>query len=76
VYILQSENWPDKFYVGFTKNLKNRLSAHNSEACVHTKKYSPWKIKNFFAFKTKERALEFEKYLKSSSGRSFTKKHF
>jgi hypothetical protein len=34
------------------------------------------KNKNAFAFTEKEKALAFEKYLKSHSGRAFAKKHF
>jgi len=30
VYILQSIDYPDKFYTGFTENLQKRLRGHNS----------------------------------------------
>lgn len=76
VYILESKVRSDAFYVGMTQNLKLRLEKHNAGACLHTKKYAPWHFKNFFAFQTKENAISFEKYLKSSSGRAFAKKHF
>ncbi len=76
VYILQSLNYPDHYYVGYTTNLKNRLANHNSGATVHTSKYKPWKIKNAISFNEKEKALAFEKYLKSQSRRAFAKKHF
>ncbi|MCH7974756.1 MAG: GIY-YIG nuclease family protein, partial [Bacteroidetes bacterium] len=29
VYVLQSINNPDKFYVGYTINIKDRLTKHN-----------------------------------------------
>ncbi len=76
VYILQSEINSDRFYVGYTTNIKERLKKHNQKECIHTCKYAPWKLKNYFAFEKKEKAIEFEKYLKSSSGRAFAKKHF
>jgi len=76
VYILQSDNFSNHFYIGLTEDLKQRLKEHNADKCPHTKKYSPWKIKNFFAFLSQKNAFEFEKYLKTSSGRAFTKKHF
>ncbi len=78
VYILQSVTNPDRFYVGFTKDFKTRLKMHNSKNCFHTKKHVPWKIKNIFGFETeaKAKARAFEKYLKSYSGRAFSKKHF
>jgi predicted GIY-YIG superfamily endonuclease len=74
VYILQSEKSPERYYSGFTDNIKKRLAAHDQGKCKHTSKYIPWKIKTTIAFTDKEKALEFEKYLKTSSGRAFVKK--
>ena len=74
VYILQSENDPDKFYTGLTDDLENRLKAHNQGKCKYTFKYIPWNIKTSIAFANKQKALDFEKYLKTSSGRAFAKK--
>ncbi len=34
----------------------------------------PWELANYIAFKDKGAAYEFEKYLKSHSGRAFLKK--
>jgi predicted GIY-YIG superfamily endonuclease len=75
-YILQSEIYSDRFYVGFTEDLEGRIKRHNAGESPHTEKYVPWKMKNFFAFDSKQKAMEFEKYLKTSSGRAFSKKHF
>jgi putative endonuclease len=66
VYILQSVNNPEHFYTGFTENLKQRLSEHNEGKSQHTEKFKPWKIKTAIAFIDKKRALDFEKYLKTS----------
>jgi len=74
VYILQSESAPKHFYVGFTEELKSRLKIHNSGSVPHTAKFRPWKIKTAVAFTEREKAIEFERYLKSASGRAFTKK--
>jgi len=76
VYILESIQFQDKTYIGFTSNLKHRLAKHNEGGSIYTSKFNPWKIKNVFAFTDKEKALAFEKYLKSHSGRAFAKKHF
>jgi len=76
VYILESIQFPDKTYIGFTSNLKQRLAKHNEGGSIYTSKFKPWKIKNAFAFTDKDKALAFEKYLKSHSGRAFAKKHF
>ncbi len=76
VYILKSESWTDKYYVGFTDDMKARISLHNSGKVQATRPYRPWKIKNYFAFDSEEKAVKFEKYLKSHSGRAFSEKHF
>jgi putative endonuclease len=74
VYILQSEVEPERFYTGFTEDLEARLKSHNSGGCYHTSKYKPWHIKTAVAFGDRQKALDFEKYLKSPSGRAFAKK--
>jgi len=74
VYILQSTTSPDRFYTGITRNLVSRLADHNSKAGHHTSKYRPWTVKSYVAFNYESRALKFEKYLKSGSGRAFAMK--
>jgi len=75
VYILQSKDFPGKFYTGFTENLQKRLKDHNSGKNPHTAKNRPWHIKTAVAFVDRDRAVDFERNLKSSSGRAFAKKH-
>jgi putative endonuclease len=74
VYILQCIAEPDRFYTGFTDDLKARLKAHNSGQVPHTSKFKPWRLNTYLAFSDKFRAVEFEKYLKSHSGRAFARK--
>lgn len=73
-YILQSEKTPERFYTGFTENLESRLKSHNFGHNPYTSKYRPWEIKTTVAFADRQKALDFEAYLKSPSGRAFTKK--
>jgi predicted GIY-YIG superfamily endonuclease len=73
VYILQSQLDTERYYTGMTNDLKARLSTHNSGAVTHTAKYRPWRIKTYIAFADEVRAVAFEKYLKSGSGRAFAK---
>jgi hypothetical protein len=40
----------------------------------HSTQYMPWRIKTPVAFTDRQRALDFEAYLKSPSGRAFSKK--
>jgi putative endonuclease len=42
----------------------------------HTSKYAPWQLIVTIAFTEKNKALKFERYLKSGSGRAFAKRHF
>ena len=72
VYILQSLSG-EHFYTGVTGDLVARLSKHNSGEVAHTSKFKPWRIKSYIAFTDEVRAVAFEKYLKSGSGRAFAK---
>ncbi|MBI5448638.1 MAG: GIY-YIG nuclease family protein [Gammaproteobacteria bacterium] len=67
---------PDRFYIGLTQDLKRRFEEHNLGKSPHTKKYCPWKLTLYLAFPEKQKAENFEKYLKSGSGRTFAKNHF
>jgi len=71
VYILQSESNPERFDTGFTDDIESRLREHNQSRCKHTSKFIPWRIKTAVVFADREKAMEFEKYLKTSSGRAF-----
>jgi predicted GIY-YIG superfamily endonuclease len=74
VYILQSLKFPNRYYVGITKDLKTRFGLHNAKGVPHTSKYVPWRLKTYVAFSDKAQAVAFEKYLKTASGRAFAKK--
>ena len=74
VYLIQSIPSPEQRYVGITSDVKNRLTAHNEGRSLHTSKFKPWKLVTFLAFSDSEKAKEFEKYLKTGSGRAFAKK--
>jgi predicted GIY-YIG superfamily endonuclease len=76
VYILKSLSFKDKYYTGFTRDLKKRLIKHNNGEVPHTSKFKPWDITAYFAFNTQDKATAFERYLKTHSGRAFAKKHF
>ena len=73
VYILQSEANPARFYTGFTDDLRARFKNHNSGRVRHTAKWKPWRVKTYVAFSDCARAVEFEKYLKTASGRALLK---
>ena len=74
VYIIRSVNFSDREYVGATADLKRRMADHNAGKSAHTSKFIPWELVWYSAFPDKYKALGFEKYLKSHSGRAFAKK--
>ena len=74
VYIVRSDTFPEQEYTGATADLKRRLADHNAGKSAHTAKFVPWTLIWYCAFPDKGKALAFEKYLKSHSGRAFGKK--
>ena len=73
VYILWSND--GKPYIGCTDNLLERIGRHNKGQVPATKDRLPIKLISYSAFSNKYTAFNFEKYLKSGSGRAFLKKH-
>jgi len=76
VYMLQSIEAPDNFYVGAAVDLKQRLRQHNAGESVHTRKFKPWRVEGYIAFSDHAKPDRFERYLKTGSGRAFAKRHF
>ncbi|MBI3868434.1 MAG: GIY-YIG nuclease family protein [Verrucomicrobia bacterium] len=76
VYILESTTALGRHYVGLTQDLKERLAQHNAGTVSHTRKHKPRVIQIAVAFRDRERAAMFERYLKSGSGRAFSARHF
>ena len=74
VYILHSIVAPERFYVGVSSKPERRLEEHNSGKSLHTNKHKPWQLSVCIGFADGAKALRFERYLKSSSGRAFAKK--
>ena len=75
VYILESLSVPQQIYTGQTTDLGRRLSEQNSSKVPHTSKFRSWRIRSATAFRGRARALAFERYLKSGSGRAFLHRH-
>jgi len=76
VYVLQSLKRPRSTYVGITEDLERRLAEHNEGKSRSTARYKPWMVAVSIRFADEKMAEEFERYLKSGSGRSFLKRHF
>ena len=73
-YLLQSERFPDQRYIGVTADLKQRIPDHNAGKSPHTSKFVPWRLETYLAFSNKEKAVAFERYLKSGSGHALARK--
>ena len=75
VYIIQSTKSQNRRYVGVCSNLKNRLREHNCGECKTTATNGPWRLETALYFRNQEKANAFERYLKTGSGRAFSKRH-
>lgn len=75
IYILKSIKKPGAIYIGYTTDLKSRLEKHNDPKNKgYSKRFAPWTIETYIAFTQVEDAKNFEKYLKSNSGKAFMRK--
>jgi putative endonuclease len=72
VYILKLKN--GQYYTGYTQDLDARLKKHESHSVPTTKRIQTDHLVFSAAFLSQEKALAFEKYLKSSSGFAFRNK--
>ena len=63
-----------EYYIGYSNDLKRRIADHKQKQ-VDTTKNGDYELVWYCAFNSKAKALEFEKYLKSSSGYEFRNKH-
>ncbi len=73
VYLIVSEK-NGSIYTGCTNDLERRLIEHNSGLSPYTKTKCPWSLKWHSVFPDKEKAYDFERYLKTSSGKAFANK--
>jgi len=69
VYFLKSISYQDRFYVGYSIDLKNRVKRHNDKLVRSTKTYAPWELIFYEAYKSRFDAKRREKYLKTTKGR-------
>ena len=74
VYVLYSVKF-ERYYVGMTNRLEDRLNEHNTGKTRSTKAFMPWDIVHKEFFETRDKARIREKYLKSSAGRRWRKEN-
>jgi len=73
-YRIESVGNPSRNYVGHTGDLKQRLMDHNRGHCPATRPDRPWRVVFYAAFEAEEKARDFERYLKTASGKAFGNK--
>jgi len=74
VYLLESVQYPDQNYVGLADDVLARLETHNAGGSPHTAKFKPWRLVTYLAFSEADKAVQFERDMKTHSGRAFAKK--
>lgn len=75
MYYIYSLKCIDGYYIGCTDNIEERLQRHHKGQVPATTNRLPISLEFYFAVEDKYKAFEFEKYLKSGSGRAFINKH-
>jgi predicted GIY-YIG superfamily endonuclease len=75
VYILKNRQDPPRYYTGVTSNVSVRHAEHNAGRCAPTSRHRPWTIDVVIEFADEQRAVAFERYLKSGSGVAFSRRH-
>lgn len=76
VYVLKNTDRMPSFYIGLSSDVKARLADHNAGRCPHTASRRTWQLHVVVEFSDEKRAVTFERYLKSGSGRAFARRHF
>ena len=66
VYMLRSTNKKSVTYVGYTKNLQNRIRLHNIGKGAKFTRGRKWKLIYKEKYKTKSKAISREYYIKKS----------
>lgn len=69
VYILYCSK--GKYYTGFTTNIPKRLLSHRNGKVSFTRDKLSLKLVHLSLFANKQKAYDFERYLKSGSGVAF-----
>lgn len=66
VYVLQSLAMPAQWYVGYSANLRKRLTEHNEGLVTSTKRYLPWQLRYYEGFSEEHAARKREISLKQN----------
>ena len=73
VYLIKSKKFPEELYVGYTADLKKRVTEHNRGLTFSTARYKPWELIYYEACIEETDAKRREKYLKTTHGKRMLK---
>jgi len=71
VYVIQNKN--NRWYTGYTADLRKRFNEHNTKKSKYTQYRGPYKLIYYEACLNEEDARSREKYLKSGMGKRYIK---
>jgi putative endonuclease len=74
VYLLKCSD--GTVYTGCTENLEERMKRHEKGQVSYTSSRLPFVLIMYISFNDKYKAFQFERYLKSGSGKAFANKRF
>ncbi len=72
LYIIKNKN--DKYYIGTTKDLEDRLIRHNANRSKSTKSKGPWELVYTEYFQSRSGAMEREYYIKRQKSKNYINK--
>ncbi|MDF0707040.1 GIY-YIG nuclease family protein [Flagellimonas okinawensis] len=70
VYIIYSESL-DRYYVGHSQDLDDRMSRHKGRRSKYTKNADDWKVKYTESFSTRSKAMTREREIKKKKSRRY-----
>ncbi len=71
-YLIFSEK-VNRYYVGSSQDVEERLRRHNNDHSTSTKGKGPWKLVTSFPFETRSEAMAFERKIKKRGAGRFLK---
>jgi putative endonuclease len=70
VYILYSPGL-DQYYIGYTKNLQDRILRHTNSGSKSTKKSNDWVLRYNEEFESRSKAMQRELEIKNKKSRKY-----
>jgi putative endonuclease len=75
IYLIESEK-NERYYIGQTSNLEERIKYHNSNRSKYTKNKGPWKLIGYKKYDTRSEAMNEEKKVKGMKNREYLYNYF